>query len=256
MPESAWTVVRRGKRSTTKPSAKYLPSPRNTHPNHTHPTKTHSNPPHLIQLRIEKHAQALSSTSWWQGTLAILRDTIQNNTITTLYCIGLGSFTNSRNARHQLACALLLKKIAASHANLVLSDPAMTSVDAQISSELGFQIAQPSDNTFANLAVFPSEPPDGCCTLWFLPHCPRRLNEAVFAQCSHFNFTNSIFFANHLLVEHHFFKIDDRRLHPTLYSLKTNRRLKERLLPSEVTSTLETAFNDLCITTVRSSLHY
>lgn len=163
-----------------------------------------------------------------------------------LECLGIGSFVNCSNARHQLACAMLLKELLNNPAVCSLADPVMEDDDEQIAVQCGFQVVAAHHYEL-------KAPPSRMCSVLFMPHCDFALNESTLIAAKTFNFKAVIFLANE------FSKyvtsvstVARRRSESLIGKLYAGGMLKEKPCPHPKLSTSETAFNDLAVTTVTS----
>lgn len=100
-------------------------------------------------------------------------------TVRACVALGLGSFEASKVAREQLAFLRVLVE-GLSVQTVVLHDPVMTPADKGAAEALGFKVfgeapAEEFDDLLAGLGF--SGDAAGGATLYYMPHCPRSLNE-------------------------------------------------------------------------------
>lgn len=180
---------------------------------------------------------SLATSQWWLQTRAFLLHAAGKNKIQFVQCLGLGSFERSASSRHQLACAMLIRDLF-DDVLCTISDPVLSSVDNQIAESLGFDIvpSQPVDRTHIH---------SGCGVL-FMPHCEEDLNNAMLARwILHSDVTDLVLLGNTLSRY-----IRDDVSDSLIATLAKSGRLVERPCPNPKLSTYESAFNNLCITTV------
>lgn len=198
---------------------------------------------------IIKIKAQLQESLWWKQTERLLDNARGGLKVHSVHCLGIGSFFNSANATHQLACALLLKAFLAPDGTYSVTDPAMVDMDLQLAQYLGLQVVP-----FSELDM--SEPPSGFCTILFMPHCGLCLNEQMFAKCYKFKFSGIVFLANTFSIYVTTTEITRRPIPfaQLIQHLSASKALQEQKCPDASLSTRETAFNDLAVTTIDLSV--
>lgn len=206
-------------------------------PKHSHKT------PNEWKEQIDVIAANLEKTEWWLQVRTDLEQAC--GTIATKYlrCFGLGSFVVSSNARHQLACALLIQKNISSCSHCVISDPAMNEADKELVKLFGFGIEE-SHAQYLGIAT------KSYGTLFYMPHCSRNLFDKVLEENQATNFQRMIIFGNSLS---RYADIRTKYTKRTIIDyLHDSKCFVERPCCSAKLSTSENAFNDLSVTTIVS----
>lgn len=191
----------------------------------------------FIRNKIVAAKTRLATSQWWLQTRVSLLHAVGTNTIQFVQCLGLGSFERSDSSRHQFACAMLIRELF-DDVLCTISDPVLSLADRQIAESLGFDVvpSQPVDRTNIH---------SGCGVL-FMPHCEEDLNNAMLARwIIHPNVSDIVLLGNTLSLY-----IRDDVSGSLIATLADSGRLVERLCPNPKLSTYESAFNNLCITTV------
>lgn len=197
---------------------------------------------------LDKIKVQLQESSWWRQVEKLIENACQGRKVHSVHCLGVGSFVNSANAMHQLACALLLKGLAPD-CICSITDPAMLETDLKLAHRFGVQVVP-----FNELNLL--EPLDSLCTILFMPHCGLSLNEEIFARCFKFKFKSTVFLAN-IFSNYANADMITTRSGPfvqIIQHLTSSEALQERRCPDANLSTRETAFNDLAVTTVDLSV--
>ncbi|EJD05994.1 uncharacterized protein FOMMEDRAFT_145329 [Fomitiporia mediterranea MF3/22] len=130
--------------------------------------KAHSTPAELLE---RSKSELLSDSVWMEKCTHICQDAITSlpGEINTILCLGLGSPTESAQARFQFCFLLELRdKIFSSQVRIRAFDPVFSTVDILLLTSLGAQILP--DNKEGKYEF------DGP-TLAFMPHCDRELYE-------------------------------------------------------------------------------
>lgn len=201
-------------------------------------------PQQKTEKNVASITSALARTAWWKELSSELEVVRKGRRTCALQCLGMGSFANSANARHQLACALLMKRLLVNPPVCSITDPAMTEEDVTFACHLGFEVVSAK----SHLVRIPST---GCCTVLFMPHCGRELNELVMSQCLESGSDGVIFIANSF--SRYVTETIPARSTPEssiIQDLYDSNALCERPCADARMSTREFAFNDLAITTV------
>lgn len=182
----------------------------------------------------------LEQTEWWKHLASTLQTYVKSRPVSYIACLGLGSFVNTWNARHQFACALLLKDMFCN--DCCISDPIMTNDDVTLATDSGFKVVD-ANNFSVRVASH------GSVAILFMPHCGRDLYECILKQFDASGSEAMILVGNTLSTY--------CTLHPErtqadcsqIAKLQATNCLHETKCASAKLSTSETAFNDLCIST-------
>lgn len=194
-------------------------------------------------LRIKAYLQ---NKSWWQKVSLLLQQATANHPRYSLQCLGLGSFLTSDNARHQLACALLIRDLLPGVHYCSMSDPLMGDEDFKLCKRFGFDVVDSASD-----AVRP--PADGECAVLFLPHCGIALNEKVLLECTRFGIDRVVLFAN--LLSNYIQENGMKGLvAKVIERCFEDYCVTEHPCPDAITSSNCLAFNDLAITTIKLSV--
>lgn len=249
MEDSEWKVVTKRSRPRSKiPNSNHhgVIKYESNQTSKRKPTKTlkHSRKtPSEWKEQIEVIAANLEKTEWWLQVQKDLGQACNSITINYLRCFGLGSFEISSNARHQLACALLIQKHLSSCTHCVISDPAMNEIDKELANLFGFFIEEEHTQYLGTTT-------ESCGTLFYMPHCSRNLFDKVLEDNQATNFQGMVLFGNSLS---HYADIRTRYTKKTIIDdLYDSGCIIERPCCSAKFSTSENAFNDLSVTTIVS----
>lgn len=256
MNDDEWSVVRRGERQRKKAEGPRVRDGAMSHHDHMgssekRPKKqTAESALQSIQRKVSSIKDALRKTVWWEEVAELIRRGQNGRQAHALMCLGIGSFMNTSNARHQLACALLLKDLLNNPAICSVTDPVMDEDDVQLAVCLGFQVIAAEEYEL-------KATPNRLCTVLFMPHCDFELNEDMLTAAQKFHFEGIIFLANAFSRYVTGPCATTRRRNESLIGhLHLSRTLLEESCPSPKSSTSETAFNDLAVTTLRQqSIH-
>jgi len=90
---------------------------------------------------VSKLVPRLCESVWYVKTLSKLERSLSGRSVSSLVCLGMGSMSIQKNARHQFACAILLAR----HFNLppssvVIYDPIMTPEDNSLVESFGYKV--------------------------------------------------------------------------------------------------------------------
>lgn len=124
----------------------------------------------------------------------IVNQQLDLSKVKDIFCLGLGSFSKSANARHQLAFLLcLLRKrltmcsgaepakpafpFASQELNVKLADPMFTKLDFAVAAQLGFAASKTIRDVRSAECV--SGASCESLTLYHMPHCSRELYNQV-----------------------------------------------------------------------------
>lgn len=152
-----------------------------------------------------------------------------------------------------MACALLMRELAREEGcACTVAEPRMGPEDEEIARQLGFEVVSPDGDAV--------RPPDGSgCAVIFLPHCAVKLNEKVLIECAKFSFQDVVLFANILsdYVERNgpletFLRRSRLQFEPKdLPGMFRLFEFTELRCPDAKLSPSYSAFNDLCVTTIK-----
>lgn len=256
MNDDEWNVVRRGDRQRKKPEGSRGHEGATSHHDHTgsserRPKKqTTESALQSMRRKVASITDALRKTAWWEEVAELIRRGQNGQPAYALMCLGIGSFMNTSNARHQLACALLLKDLLNNPTICSVTDPVMDEDDVQLAVGLGFQVIAAEEYEL-------KAAPNRLCTVLFMPHCDFELNEDMLTAAQKFHFEGIVFLANAFSRYVTGPCATTRRRNESLMGhLHLSRTLLEESCPSPKSSTSETAFNDLAVTTLRpQSIH-
>lgn len=203
-------------------------------------------PTQAMRRRVLVIKEAFRKTGWWEEVAQLVRRGQNGRPAHSLVCLGMGTFMNSSNARHQLACALLLKELLGDPAMCSVTDPVMDHDDNQIAIQFGFQVIPAEQYEL-------KAPPNRTCTLLFMPHCDFKVNEDMLTAAKKFHFEAVVFLANAFSRYVTSSSATSRRRNESLIGqLHAAGTLLEEPCPNPKSSTSETAFNDLAVTTLRT----
>lgn len=181
----------------------------------------------------------LKLTPWWLQTYSLLLQTLGDGVEYSVQCLGLGSFEGRQASFHQLACASLIQNMIGAKSCSV-SDPCMTERDVQLIADLGFVFkkACSADNTQIEAGH----------VILFMPHCGKELNMSIlrhWVECPQPE--NVVYFGNVLSS----YLLSNDAANEILSQLVNSKALVEKRCPDAKFSTLECAFNDLAVVTIR-----
>lgn len=190
-----------------------------------------------LHEQIQKIALSLKTTAWWEETKSTLNEISCPEVVKTIRSIGLGSFQESGNSRHQLACASLLADKYV-NATVFVCDPIMVEDDLEVLNRFGYSVESDATN---------KEAEDSGMNLLFMPHCGRELYEAVLrTYINRGSLERVILLGNRLSG---YLECTEVQRSTIINSLFAANAISEHTLPPATKSTRETAFNDMCITT-------
>lgn len=188
-----------------------------------------------LREQIEEIGKALRETEWYTKTMDLLREGVARRKVVKVKCAGLGSFVESGNARHQLALAILLTEMSGCAGEMC--DPVMSGEDVELVRGFGLEVV--GQTSVDRVGV-------GECCILFLPHCGRDLNERIVRECGALGGDGFVLLANRLCL-YIGRKWDGES---AIEQMWKRGDLKEQVCPNAESSTRETAFNDLSVTTI------
>ncbi|PXF41481.1 hypothetical protein BWQ96_08788 [Gracilariopsis chorda] len=241
--DQEWTIVkntrkRSKKRRSNIAKSAFIPPP---------PTL-----PSLSQEALQNLKANFQSTVWWNQTRALLSQAVSEigHPVQMVYCLGLGSFESSHNARHQLACALSIQEVFnVTNEGCFIGEPCLTPSDELVLHDIGWSRKE----WLMHEATWEAKMKNDGCVVMFLPHCPYDLNELVMKWiCKNGFAERTVLLANDL--SKYCYVVLTRKQHEIknkINKLHAYGKLHERKCAQAKLSSSETAFNDLCVTVVK-----
>lgn len=216
--------------------------------------------PFNSRQEIENLKEKLLHTKWWAKTRELLLEAADGNTMSFVQCLGLGRICTPGYGCHQFACALLMRDLF-DCARCTVCDPVMEDEDRKVASSFNVHVVEPVK--FKNVAI-----QKGCGVL-YMPHCDSEFYEAVLERWverleeqpdSHLvllgndlsgyvtattKFDSNCTAITAITSWHATFKT------PVMVKLFEEDRVIERICAAPKLATVENAFNNMKVTTIK-----
>lgn len=196
----------------------------------------------VVLNRVNGLIPRMTSSGWYTRTVQILRSVLRERRVDSVVCLGLGSPTLSKNARHQYACAAALCDTF-SVDDVIVYDPACGTEDVAVAKSWGWR----TGTSELDFILGGGGADDGGVVLLFMPHCHSVLYERVFGYVrDNKGLGRVVLLGNVLQPVSSFVEAECSEWYCAL--LRSTSTCTRRC-GSASDSTLESAFNDMAVTT-------